>query len=204
MVFSVLSLFFVAASSLVVAKYSDVNFTRLFIRMGGYSSIYYDKLKKTISKFRANPACVIERVEVNNQVVADHSCIFAVMEYDTVKINYRYKGKQYIQMHFNSAPIHFPLETVQVDADSPPQGFVESCDDIILVSVTDSLGDAISITVDDVDVLKQYSGPKGTFYRDHDPNYCTSIKEYMLRDMHIDDPDCTLQLLYSNGNCLDI
>lgn len=205
MTFSILSVAVVAVSSFMLAKYTDVNVTRLLVRLGGYSSIYYDKFKKTVAQFRGGPVTRITRLEVDGKLVTDYSCISpnSVMAYESVKIYYTFNGKNYVRMYFNSAPIVFPSTTTPATSSSS-KGFAKSCDDIILVSVYDSDGQTISITMKDVETIKQYSGPSGTFYSDLDQNYITSVKFYMLQDMGIHNSDCTIKLLYSNGDSIAI
>lgn len=188
-----LSILAVSVTSWAYVKYTQNNASLLLMRLLGYTSIYYDK----VAEYFASNDVHIQQVTVD-KASSDVQSPCQVKDFEHLEIRYSQVNRTYRVHFYNNEEVVFPVyQKGELDT---KKAFCDSSENIIFLTIRDShTQEELSVTEDQVRILKEFSGPKGNFYEDKIPHYSEKIKPQLLEALDLPD-SVSLHILYSNGD----
>ena len=176
----------------------------------GYTLIIKNKIINFLKKFTLKNFKIRYIIIIHNNnfiYLKNFNDIYNYNEIDSIFIAYMINNKEYYIIHsiedkFND--FKFPIYTYEETIKKNP--FDQTNDDIIYININyiNNLNIDHNITNKITEIIKKFSGPKGSFYieKNYDINYKKSyIIKYINKKFNINlNYNKKFNILYSNGN----
>jgi len=178
--------------------------TKATVRTIGYLGIYKDKFYK---KFLKNNKTKIIRIIDENGNTINH----INSANNGYELRYMQNGKKYKLYCPKEKNIDFPLYST--DELAKKNSFDTTSENIILLTIRNNEKTELEVDDDCVQIVKDFSGPKGNFYSDKSlytsDDEKMAFRQYVLRQMtsltKCEFPeDATIELMYSNGDVVNL
>lgn len=188
-------------------RYYNINILILFSKFLGYIFVFKDMIGNYFKKFN-NKDVKIKQIIVNNLYFCKNvNDIYNYKEIENIFIAYLINDKEYYIIYSNNNKfndIKFPIYTYDESIKNNP--FEQTNDDIIYININSMNNSNITLSQTNkiTELIKKFSGPKGTFYQEKNYNINTE-KQYIINyinkklDINIDF-NTDFYILYSNGD----